>query len=69
MSDVQTDGHSMPVGSFTARVVAEQVSHFARRSLVMVVVMNDYEAIIELEPDSMVVHAAQALQATQAWDG
>ena len=59
----------MPVGTFTSRVVAEQVSHITRSSPVTVDMMNDLEAIIELEPESVVVHTAQALQATGAWNG
>ena len=35
----------------------------------MVELMNDCEAIIELEPESVMVHIAQALQTTQVWDG
>ena len=69
LSVVQADGHPMPVGTFTARVVVEQVSNITGSSPVIVDVMNDHEAIIELEPESMVVHMAQALQAAWAWDG
>ena len=47
----------------------EQVSHITGSSPVTVDVMNDHEAIIELEPESVVVHAAQVLQATRAWGG
>ena len=59
----------MPVGSFTTRVVVEQVSHIAGNSPVMVDVMNDREVIMELVPESVVVHTAQALQTTWVWDG
>ena len=59
----------MPVGTYTARVVMEQVSLITGNSPVTVDMLNDHVAIIELELDSMVVHMAQALQATQAWDG
>ena len=66
---MQADGHPMPVGTFTSRVIVEQMSNIMGSSPVMVDVMNDHEAIIELEPESVVVHATQALQATWAWDG
>ena len=69
LSVVQADRHPMPMGTFTARVVMEQVSHIAGNSPVMVDMMNDREAIIELELESVVVHAAQALQTTRVWDG
>ena len=69
LSFVQAEGHHMLVGTFTARVVVEQVSHITASSPVTVGMMNGREAIIELEPESVVVHMAQTLQATRAWDG
>ena len=63
---MQVDGHPMLVGTFTARAIVEQVSNITGSSPVTVYVMNDHEAIIELEPESMVFHAAQALQVTWA---
>ena len=66
---MQADGHPMPVGTFTSRVIVEQMSNIMGSSPVMVDVMNDHGAIIELEPESVVVHVTQALQATWSWDG
>ena len=69
LSILQADEHPMPVGTFSARDIVEQVSHIAWSSPVMVDVMNDCEAIIELDPESVVVHVAQALQTTWVLDG
>ena len=63
LSVVQADEHPMPMGTFTARVVAEQVRHITQSSPVTVDMMNDHEAIIKLKPESMMVQAVQALQA------
>ena len=41
LSVLQADGCPMPVGTFTTRVIAEQVSHIAGNSPVVVDVMND----------------------------
>ena len=69
LSVAQADGHALPTGAYTARILAEQVRTITGSSPVTVNVMNDREAIIELKPDSVVVHVAQALQATRTWDG
>ena len=69
LSVAQADGYPLPTGAYTARIEAEQVRTITGNSHVMVDVMNDQEAIVELEPDSMVVHTAQALKAMQTWDG
>ena len=41
LSVVQADRHPIPVGTYTTRVVAEQVSHIAGNLPVMVDMMND----------------------------
>ena len=65
----QTDGRPLPVGMFTACTVAQHVINLTGQNPVEVDVMNDHDAIIQMEPETTVVHAAQALHNARLWDG
>ena len=65
----QTDGRPLPVGMFTARTVAQHVIDLTGQIPVEVDVMNDHDTIVQMEPESTVVHAAQALHNARLWDG
>ena len=65
----QTDGRPLPVRMFTARTVMQHVIDLARQNPVEVDVMNDCNMIVQMEPDTTVVHAAQALHNARLWDG
>ena len=64
----QTDGRPLPVGMFTACTVAQYVIELTGQNPVEVDVMNDCEVIIQMEPETTVVHAAQALHNARLWD-
>ena len=65
----QTDGRPLPVRMFTARTVTQYVNNLTGQNPVEVDVMNDRDVIIQMEPDTTVVHAAQALHNARLWDG
>ena len=65
----QTDGQPLPVGMFTARTVAQHVIKLTGQNPVEVDVMNDCNAIIQMEPETTTVHASQALYNARLWDG
>ena len=65
----QTDGQPLPVGMFTACTVAQHVIDLTGQNPVEVDVMNDHNTIIQMEPDTIIVHAAQALHNARLWDG
>ena len=65
----QTDGRPLPVGMFTACTVAQHVINLTGQNPVDVDVMNDCDAIIQMEPETTVVHATQALHNGRLWDG
>ena len=65
----QTDGLPLPVRMFTAHTVAQHVIDLTGQNPVEVDVMNDRDAIVEMEPDTIVAHAAQALHNARLWDG
>ena len=64
----QTDGRPLPVGMFTARTVAQHVIDLTGQNPVEVDVMNDHDTIIQMEPETTIVHAAQALHNARLWD-
>ena len=65
----QTDGRPLPIGMFTAHTVAQHVIHLTGQNPVEVDVMNDRDTIVQMEPETIVVHAAQALHNARLWDG
>ena len=54
---------------FTACAVAQHVINLTGQNPVEVDVMNDSDAIVQMEPDTTIVHAAQALHNARLWDG
>ena len=56
----QTDGRPLPVGMFTARTVAQHVIELTGQNPVEIDVMNDRNMIVQIEPETTIVHAAQA---------
>ena len=54
---------------FTARRVAQHVIDLTGQTPVEVDVMNDCDVIIQMEPNTIVVHAAQELHNARLWDG
>ena len=65
----QTDGQPLPVRMFTACTIVQHVIDLTGQNPVEVDVMNDRDVIIQMEPDTIVVHAAQALHNARSWDG
>ena len=65
----QTDGQPLPVGMFTACTVAQHVINLTGQNPVEVNVMNDCDAIVRMEPETTIVHAAQVLHNARLWDG
>ena len=65
----QTDGRPLPVVMFTTHTVAQHVIDLTGQNPVEVDVMNDCDAIVQMEPETTVVHAAQALHNARLWDG
>ena len=65
----QTDGQPLPVGMFTACTIAQHVIDLTGQNPVEVDVMNDQDAIVQMEPDTIIAHAAQALHNARLWDG
>ena len=54
---------------FTARTVAQHVIEVTGQNPVEIDVMNDHNVIIQMEPKTTAVHAAQALHNARLWDG
>ena len=65
----QMDGQPLPVGMFTARAVAQRVIDLTGQNPVEVDIMNDHDAVVQMEPENLVVHVAQALHNARIWDG
>ena len=65
----QTDGRPLPVGMFTACTVAQHVIKLTGQNPVEIDVMNGHDMIIQMEPETTIVHAAQALHNARLWDG
>ena len=58
----------LPVGMFTAHTVAQHVIELTGQNPVEIDVMNDCDTIIQMEPETTIVHAAQALHNARLWD-
>ena len=54
---------------FTARTVVQHVIDLTGQNPVEVDIMNDCNVIVQMEPDTIIVHAAQALRNARLWDG
>ena len=65
----QVDGSPLPLGTFMARSVAHQIIGLTGRNPVDIDVMNDRNAIVQMEPEVGVVPVAQALHAMRKWEG
>ena len=65
----QTDGQPLPVGMFTAHTVAQHVIELTGQNPVEIDVMNDRDMIVQMEPETTIVHAAQALHNAIGWPG
>ena len=65
----QTDGRTLPVGMFTACTVAQHVIKLTGQNPVEIDVMNDCDTIVQMEPETTIVHAAVALHNARLWDG
>ena len=65
----QTDCRPLPVRMFTACTVAQHVIELTGQNPVEVDVMNDRNAVVQMEPETTVVHVAQALHNARLWDG
>ena len=65
----QTDGQPLPVRMFTAHTIAQHVVDLTGQNPVKVDVMNDRDAIVQMEPNTIIAHAAQALHNARLWDG
>ena len=65
----QMDGQPLPVGMFAARAVAQRVIDLTGQNPVEVDIMNDRNAVVQMEPENLVVHVAQALHNARIWDG
>ena len=53
---------------FTECTVAEHVIKLTGKNPVEVDVMNDHDTIVQMEPETTIVHAAQALHNARLWD-
>ena len=58
---IQMDGRPLPVGMFTACAVARRVIDLTGQNPVEVDIMNDCDAVVQMEPENLVVHVVQAL--------
>ena len=65
----QTDGRPLPVGMLTAHTVAQHVIELTGQNPVEIDVMNDHNVIVQMEPETSIVHAAQALHNAMGWPG
>ena len=54
----QIDGRPLPVGMFTAHTVAQHVIDLTGQNPVEVDVMNHQDMIVQMEPDTIIAHAA-----------
>ena len=53
----------------TAQTVAQHVIELTGQNPVEIDVMNDHDTIVQMEPETTVVHVAQALYNARLWDG
>ena len=65
----QMNGRPLPVGMFTVHAVAQCVIDLTGQNPVEVDIMNDRDAVVQMEPKNLVVHVAQALHNARIWDG
>ena len=65
----QVDGSSLPLGTFMVRSVAHQILRLTGRNPVDIEVINDCNAIVQMEPEAEVVPVAQALHTINKWEG
>ena len=56
LEGTQMDGRPLPVGMFTARAVAQHVIDLKGQNPVEVDIMNDCDAVVQMEPKNLVVH-------------
>ena len=65
----QVDGSSLPLGTFMVRSVVHQILRLTGRNPVDIEVVNDHNAIVQMEPEVGVVPVAQALHTINKWEG
>ena len=65
----QVDGSNLPLGTFTARSVTHQIIGLTGRNPIDIEIVNDRNAIVQMEPEGGVVPVAQALHTSNRWEG
>ena len=63
------DGQPLPVGEFTAKVLASMILRNYRVNPIEVVIETPYEAIMEFESETIVTHIAQLLHRSIPMNG
>ena len=65
----QVGGSTLPLGTFTARSIAHQIIGSTGRNPIDIEIVNDRNAIVQMEPEGGVVPVAQALHTSNRWEG
>ena len=65
----QVDGSTLPLGTFMARSVVHQIIGLTGRNPIDIEIVNDCNAIVQMEPEVGVVPVAQALHTSNRWEG
>ena len=66
---VQVCGKPLPVGSFTAWVVADKVKKLTGHNPVEVEIVSGQDVVLDFEPDVSVVEVAQKMHGPYQWEG
>ena len=66
---VQTSGKPLPVGSFTARAVAEKVRKLTRFNPIEVEVVSRQDVVLDFDRKVPVIEVAQKMHGPTQWDG
>ena len=66
---IHTNGKSLPVGSFTVRVVVDQIKKLTGFNATEVEIMNGQDVVIDFNPEIPVVKVTQKMHGPISWEG
>ena len=69
MKVIQSSGKPLPIGSYTERLVTHMVHRIAGVQPLGVTTMNEWDAIVELREEDLIVEVFQLMHGLASWEG
>ena len=65
----QSNGKSLPMDSYTERMITQKIDHVAGVQPLSVIIMNEIESMVELREDDPIIDVSHLIQGLASWEG